>query len=283
MYYIMTGNIRESTKRKRSLFVNWKEIDGANVQKRVLHLKANDDGEFLCPVKGCLHVEFKSKRGVRKHVYSVHPWYLYFDEQPIISRNLAKEQTQVTFKTSTNKVPAFTLESGIGKEFLGWLQTPCGGGRSAKEAKVIGRRGMKFLMAAFGENTLETILKEDYIDCCLGSPAIIIDFLKVITEDWGLQPSGALGYMKAISDLLDYRKANGVTDDVLRTFTVTEVYIRRGKENLAKRKKVEYSRNLDLETLISRNSWATLDEMEQVIPYHSPKYQYVWKKCRDGE
>ena len=89
--------------------------------------------------------------------------------------------------------------------------------------------------------------------------------------------------MKAVSDLMDFRKANGVSDNVLRTFAVTEVYIRRGKENLAKQKKLEYARNLDLETLIARNSWATMEEMETVIPYHTPKYEYVLRKCNAGD
>ena len=108
-----------------------------------------------------------------------------------------------------------------------------------------------------------------------------MDFLKLIMEKWGMQSSGALSYMKAIGDLLDFRKANGVTDNVLRNFTVSEVYIRRGKENLAKKKKLEYSRNLELESLISRDSWATLDDMEKVIPFHSPRYQSLIKKCKD--
>jgi len=272
---------RNNVKRKRLLFVNWKEVAGATIKKRVLRLKSNANDEFICPIEGCLHVSFKTQRGVRKHINGTHPWYLYFNEQPPVSRDKGKEQEQSSSKTCTHNFAAFTLSNGIGKDFLTWLQTPCGGGRSAKEAKNIGRRAMKFLMAAYGENRLETVLKEDYIDCCLGSPTIIMDFLKLITDEWGLQAGGALSYMKSISDLLDYRKANGVTDNVLRTFTVTEVYIRRGKENLGKQKKVEYGRNLDLESLISRNSWATLTEMEKVIPYHSPKYEYVWKKCND--
>mgnify|MGYP003333975735 FL=1 len=110
-----------------------------------------------------------------------------------------------------------------------------------------------------------------------------MSFLKLIMEKWGLQASAALSYMKSIGDLLDFRKANGVTDNVLRNFTVSEVYIRRGKENLAKRKKMEYSRNLELESLISRDSWATLEDMEKVIPFHSPKYQAIVKKSKEGK
>ena len=265
---------------KRVFVVDWKSVSGATTRRRVLRLKGNADGVYFCPITACLHVGFKSSRGLRKHINNSHPWYYYFDEQPSIDRNDSCLQLETTLKGSTHKMPAFSLNTGTGKEFLDWLQTPCGGGKSLKESINIGRRAMKFLMASIGEAEGGSNVKEDYIDCCLGSPSIVINFLKLITEEWHLRSSGALTYLKAISDLLDFRKAMGIPDDTLRTFTVTEVYLRRGKENLAKKKKVEYSRNLDLETLISRNSWATIQEMEEVIPYHTPRYKYVLKKCK---
>ena len=277
------GHALKGKRKRRSLYLDWKELNGAAKKKRILSLRPNQENEYICPVNSCLHIAFKSQRGIRKHINSIHPWYFYFDERPKVKREEAKEVCESSVRNSTHKVPAFSLEIGIGKEFLNWLQTPCGGGKKAKDAKQIGRRAMKFLMVAFDESTEETVLSTDYIDCCLGSPNIIMSFLKLIMEKWGLQSSAALTYMKSIGDLLDYRKANGVTDNVLRNFTVSEVYIRRGKENLAKRKKLEYSRNLELESLISRDSWATLDDMEKVIPFHSSKYQSIVKKCKEGK
>ena len=268
---------------KRVLTVDWKSVNGATPKRRILHLRKSEDGVFLCPVKGCLHVPFKSSRGTRKHITTIHPWFYHFNEQPAIDRSIAENPRNTHAKNATNKMPAFSFEIGSGKEFLEWLQTPCGGGKSRREATLIARRAMKFLMASLCEPEGETNLQEEYIDCCVGSPTIVMDFLKLITDEWKLRSSSALTYMKAISDLLDFRKAQGVPDDTLRTFTVTEVYIRRGKENLAKKKKIEYARNLDLESLISRNSWATIQEMEEVIPYHTPKYQYVLKKCQNKE
>ena len=275
------GQASKGIRKRRLLYLDWKELDGAAKKKRVLSFRENDENEYICPVNGCLHIAFKSQRGIRKHINSIHPWYFYFDQQPKVNREQAKEQSTSSLRNSTHKIPAFSLEQGIGLEFLEWLQTPCGGGKKAKDAKHIGRRAMKFLMVAFDETTEESVLSTDYIDCCLGSPNIIMSFLKLIMEKWGLQSSAALSYIKSIGDLLDFRKANGVTDNVLRNFTVSEVYIRRGKENLAKRKKLEYSRNLELESLISRDSWATLEDMEKVIPFHSPKYQSVVKKAKE--
>ena len=268
---------------KRVLAVNWKAVDGAAAKKRILHLKASTSGTFLCPVQVCLHLGFKSNRGLRKHINNTHPWYYFFNEQPAINKDAVVQASKKRLKTSTHKMPAFSLKEGIGLDFLEWLQTPCGGGKNIKEAIQIGRRGMKFLMASMGDPDGDKNVNEEFVDCCVGSPTIVMAFLKVLTEEWEIGASGALSYMKAISDLMDFRKANGVSDNVLRTFAVTEVYIRRGKENLAKEKKIEYARNLDLETLIARNSWATMEEMQTVIPYHTPKYEYILRKCNAGE
>ena len=251
------------------------------MRKRILKLSKNDEGIVTCPVTTCLHLGFKSDRGARKHINTMHPWYLYFDEQPPINKTEFLSKEKQKRKSTTHNIPAYSLKEGMGKEFLDWLKTPCGGGKSMKQAVQAGRRAMKFLMASLGDTEVDKCVSDEFIDCCLGSPAIVINFFKVLTEEWKISSSAALNYMKSINDLMDWRKASGISDDVLRSFTVTEVYIRRGKENLSKQKKLEYSRDLDLEQLICRQSWASVDEMEQVIPYHAPRYKYVLDLCRD--
>ena len=265
---------------KKVLNIDWKSIQGAAVKKRILKLSKNDDGIFACPVITCLHLGFSSDRGARKHINTMHPWYLYFNQQPLINKTEFLTEDNQKRKSTTHNIPAYSLKEGMGKEFLDWLKTPCGGGKSAKQAVQSGRRAMKFLMASLGDTEVDKGVSDEFIDCCLGSPSIVINFFKIVTEDWKISSSAALNYMKSISDLMDWRKANGVTDDVLRSFTMSEVYIRRGKENLSKQKKLEYSRNLDLEQLICRQSWASVEEMEQVIPYHAPRYKYVLDLCK---
>ena len=268
---------------KRRLIVDWKAINGAARKKRILHLKENDEGIFICPVRDCLHIGFKSIRGVRKHVNVHHTWYFYFEVKPAVTREEAAVSSTASVKPSTSKKPSFSIQSGAGYDFFQWLQTPCAGGKKKKQAEQIATRAMKFLMASLGDTATDQYANDEYIDCCLGSPAIVISFLRTVMEDWRLSSGGALPYLKAIGDLLDFRKASGVTDDVLRSFTCTDVYIRRGKENLSRQKQLDYGRNLDLESLISRNSWASVEEMERVIPYHTPKYQYVLKKSRNND
>ena len=268
--------------RKRQLQIDWKEVEGAAVRKRILHLREDENNEYICPIPTCLVSGYKSGRGLRKHINAHHSWYFWFNEKPRIQRNQAADLPKKKFKSSTHKMAAFTLETGFGKEFLSWLMTPCGGGKVKTEATQIGRRAMKFLAFSLGEPT-DVMIEHDFVDCVVGSPTIIINFMKTIVEDWELTSSGALNYLKSVSDLMDFRKANGVTDNVLRSFTTTEVYLRRGLGNLARQKKIDYARNLDLESLISRNSWASLEEMETVVPYHTERFESVVKLIRSKE
>ena len=265
---------------KRTLYIDWFSLVGAKKSKRKLHLEADGGGIFTCPVESCLHVGFKSQRGLRKHIDSKHEWYYYFDAQPSFRREEAKPRVPLRLKASTHKKLSFSIEEGPGLDFVKWLQTPCGGGKKLKEAIQIAKRGMKFLMSALGENEDGVGAQDSYIDCCVGSPTMLMRFLKLIMEEWGLKSAASLAYVHAITDLCDFRKCHGVSDSTLRQFAVTEVYLRRSRSTLQRKKNLEYSRNLDLESLIARDSWASLEDMEKVIPYHSPKYQYVVKKAR---
>ena len=267
---------------KKVLVVEWTKFPGASDRRRMLKLTANADGFYICPVQNCLHMGFKSSRGLRKHIDTIHSWYYYFNEQPTVTRDDVMVKEAVKHKASTNNVPAFSLDGGVGKDFLTWLQTTCGGDKKHKDALQIGRRAMKFLMTSLGDTEVEEYVSEEYVDVCLGSPADVIDFVRKLKEDWGLRSSGALQYVKAISDLMDFRKSCGVKDNVLRAFTTTEVYLRRGKDNLRRRKKIECGRDLDLEQLIQRDSWATVEELETVIPYHTPKYRRTIEKCKSS-
>ena len=268
---------------KRTLCIDWLSLAGANKSKRKLHLQADDGGIYSCPVKSCLHVGFKSQRGLRKHIDNKHEWYYYFDTQPSFRREEAKQRIPARLKASTHKKLSFSIDKGTGLDFVRWLQTPCGGGKQSKEAVQIAKRGMKFLMSSLGENDDGTCAQDSYIDCCVGSPSMLMRFLRLIMEEWGLKSAASLAYMQAITDLCDFRKCHGVEDSTLRRFAVTEVYLRRSRTTLQRKKNLEYSRNLDLESLIARDSWASLQDMEEVIPYHSPKYQYIVKKAKSND
>eukprot|EP00111_Clytia_hemisphaerica_P016290 TCONS_00048239-protein len=266
---------------RRVLFVDWRSINGSANGKRKLSFNGNEKGKYTCPAKLCLHSDFASTRGLRKHIDNKHPWYYYFDEQPDVKReDVELNQPAFKRKASTSSKPYYSIDEGIGKAFYKWLTTTCGGGKNERESKQVAKRAMKFLMSSTGDNESLASLSYELIDCCLGSTTIILKFLTVLEDEWKMSSSGALNYVKAIFDLMDYRKAFGINDNKLRCFTITEVYLRRAKENLRKKKRLDSTRNFDLENLIGRDSWASLEEMERVIPYHIPHYKDIVNKCK---
>ena len=268
---------------KRTLCFDWSALQGARKKKRKLYFEEDTSGLFVCPVRSCLHEGYKSKRGLRKHVNTHHEWYLYFDVQPEVKREDACPREPNKRKATTHKQPGFSVEVGCGAEFCAWLLTPCGGGKTPKDAKQIAKRTMKYLMYCIGDSEDGYTAPDTYIDCCLGSPTMLMKFLQVLIEDWCLKAAGAISYLHSISDLVDYRKCQGLPDATLRLFAVTEVYLRRSKATLYKKRNLEYSRDLNLEQLIASNSWASLREMEEVIPFHSPRYKEIYTKADEKQ
>ena len=123
-------------KRCRELLVNWKALNGAANGKRKLILRQNDRNLYTCPAKLCLHADFKSSRGLRKHIDTRHPWYYYFDDQPEVKREEMETVEPSRKKVCTSSKPSFSLEEGIGNDFMQWLCTSCGGGKTSREAKT---------------------------------------------------------------------------------------------------------------------------------------------------
>ncbi len=222
------------TTSQRQLCIHWAKVAGASIRRKRLKLRENADGEYVCPVEQCLHCPFKSKRGCRKHVDTTHGWYYHFDSAPVLTPS---ERNKATLEGEKKPVtcdrPSFSVHEGFGKEVLQWLCTPCGGSKKVKDAQQSATRSMKFLMFTSGNN-VEEILTHNFVDCCVGSPSAISAFLEEIQNNWKLQSSGSYNYLKSISDLMDFRKASGVSDNTLRSFTVTEVYLRRGMRSLSR-------------------------------------------------
>lgn len=201
---------------------------------------------------------------------------------PPYQRRDAKLSEKVKLKASTHNELSFSITKGCGADFVEWMKSPWGGGKSEKEAKQVGRRAMKYLMAALGDGENESCAYNECIDSVIGSPNLLMHFLKLIINTWELKAAAVLSYLQAISDLADFRKAQGCSDSVLRAFTVTEVYIRKCKATMHRRKNIEYTRDLNLEVLLARNSWCSLDEIDDVVPYHTKRFMEIVKKCRES-
>ena len=77
----MVSMINMSRKRKVD-DVDWSALENVREHKRVLVLKKDDKEIYHCAEESCSHPGFTSKRGCRKHINNIHPWYFYFDENP---------------------------------------------------------------------------------------------------------------------------------------------------------------------------------------------------------
>ena len=106
---------------------------------------------------------------------------------------------------------------------------------------------MKFLKYCCEDDDDE--LSEDFVNYCLGSPNLITKFIEHIGNNWGLISSAQISYLQSIHDMMDFRKSQGVTDNVLRNFAVTEIYVSQGKRNVSKGEMAEWSRHLDIDNL----------------------------------
>ena len=73
--------------------------------------------------------------------------------------------------------------------------------------------------------------------------------------------------------MIDFRKSAGLSNTVLGNIATSEVYINRGKRAFARRKITEWTKNLSIEVLQATNQWATMEEMEKVIPFHLLRYK----------
>ena len=202
-------------------------------------LKKDDNEIYHCSVESCSHPGFTSKRGCRKHINNIHPWYFYFDENP--TRDINDQITSISSnqdlekKTCTIYMPSYPVNSGVALEFSSWLTAICGGGISKLQSQQTASRAMKFLKFRSGED--EDELTSSFINYCLGCPQLITDFVEVLKNEWKIGSSVQLSYLHAISDLIDFRKAHGASADALRNFGISEVYLTRGKKFLARQKK----------------------------------------------
>ena len=106
------------------------------------------------------------------------------------------------------------------------------------------------------------------IDYVLGCPQLLTKFVDSLKDKWGIGHSGQICYVASISDLLDFRKFIRPPASVLQNLAVTEVYVKRARKYLAKDMRSNWTSELDIETLESRRRWATLFEVQSVIPFH---------------
>ena len=100
-------------------------------------------------------------------------------------------------------------------------------------------------------------------------------------ENWKLSYSGQMSYLNAIGELIDYRRIKLPCRKVLDNVAVTEIYLKRAKKCIGKMMKVQWTKEMDIDTLEAKGNWASMEEMLDVIPYHLPRYKGILERCKN--
>ena len=265
--------------------INWSNIDGASPKTKRLHLEKDEtDRLFHCPIQACDHDGFQSQRGCRKHVNIKHSWFSYFDEKPDLgglaacSKQGASDvkSSEITMQTA-RVLPSFLVSSRIGESFTKWLTGSGGGCKKDHSAQQIVKRCFKFLKFCCED---EEELSFEVVDFSLCSHSLLFKFIDYLQDKCKLGHGGRLGYIDAISELIDFRKVHGASDTVLRNLSSTELYLKRARKTVAKMMRLQWTQDLDIETLDARGHWATMEELLEVVTFHLPRYENTVKTCK---
>jgi len=258
----------------------WKNALGANAKAKRLHLVPDSNGTFNCPVQLCDSELFHSIRGCRKHVYNRHGWFYYFDVKPktteAFPETMTREYSRYRPKKScTITMPSFLKTSKFSHEFQKWLRSLGGGGKSHTQANQIACKVLKFTKFCCEDVSSSWEVPLSVVDYCIGSVKMISEFVSSLQEQWKLGNSGIIGYMNALAHLLDYRRSVEIKRENIPVFISSEIYLDRVKKCLRKQMRIEWNNVLSIEYLESINCWATLEQLQEVIPYHGDKFSQI--------
>ena len=115
------------------------------------------------------------------------------------------------------------------------------------------------------------------MDFSLSSPNLLFKFIDYLQDVCKLRHGGHLGYIDAFSEMTDFRKLHSASEAVLRKFSATDLYLKR--KTVAEMMRLQWTQDLDIETLEARGHWATMEELLQVVKIHLPRYKNTVKIC----
>ena len=252
--------------------VDW-SINGASPRPKWLHLEKDEtDSLYHCPIQECTHYGFQSQCGCRKHMNTKHSWFSYFDIKPKLKvpnnspvTTSEGELSNVAAKHAVRVLPSFSIFGQTGKVFTKWLTGSGGGCKKDRTAQQVVKRCFKFLKFCCDE---EEQLTFEVMDFSLCSPNLLFKFIDHLQEECKLGHGGCLGYIDAIFELINFRKINGASDVVLQ------------KCSPSKMMRLQWTQDLDIETLEAKGHWETMEELLEVVTFHLPCYENTVKMCR---
>ena len=264
----------------------WKDAIGASKKPRRLKLVQQVDGLYVCPVDSCDSEPYRSQRGCRNHVYKRHGWFYYFDVKPDAQTVLPEYHTrmrpyELPRKSRTSSMPMFAKDCRLAKSFKTWLTSPGGGGKQMSQAEQLACKVLKYAKFCCNDLSATWEIPLNVIDYCIGCVTMLSDFVTYLQTEWKMGYSGLIGYMNAIGHMLDYRRSAGTCARNIPVFIASEIYLDRVKKFLRRKMKIEWNTLLSVEYLNSINCWATLEDLQKVIPHHTDRYKEIAINARN--
>ena len=146
------------------------------------------------------HSSFANQRGCRKHVKKHHRWYYYLDKPPEISKEIKdlKAEQEPLNKKKVDTVNFHTLarDCVFAEQFLTWITSNAGGGRTKAHGEQIVSRTLKFLKFCQHELS-EDDLQLNSVDYFVGSVENIRRFLELLEKEHNASSSCQLGYINS--------------------------------------------------------------------------------------
>jgi len=117
------------------------------------------------------------------------------------------------------------------------------------------------------------------LDFSLCSHSLLFKFIDHLQDKCKHGHGGRLGYIDAISELIDFRKINGASDTILRNLSSTELYLKRARKTVTMMMRLQWTQDLDIETLDARGHWAIMEELLEVVTFHLARYENTVTTC----
>ena len=158
----------------------------------------------------------------------------------MLSKVEAVVEKNVQPPRNTKNIPSFSKDIIFAQTFFEWLTSIAGGGRSKSQADQIVSRIRKFSCVS-NEDLIHDDIKDSDIEFSAWSTENIGRFMETMETEWKLGNSGQISYMQALTDLMDFRKFQGVSSSVLQNFSVMEMLIKRARQCITKKMRMKSS------------------------------------------
>ena len=89
-------------------------------------------------------------------------------------------------------MPSFSKDCFLAKQFVSWLQSPGGGGKSLCQSHQLCVKLLKYAKFCCDDVDTTWDVPQTVMDYCIGSVVLLGEFIKYLQEKWKIRYSGTI-------------------------------------------------------------------------------------------